>query len=562
MDLTLKIVLICFIVLALIVVKMIYDHRRDQRRLEKYLQRTWGNPAERDYGQDQMEAITSYFVENQGKWDIDDITWNDLNMDQVYPVLNHTRTSIGEEYLYGLLRKPIADLDELEERERLIQCFLDKPEESLRLQKALGEIGKLMRMSVYHHLQKVHDLPDGKRFRHILSCIAMVVFIPLCLIWPEVMVPVGAVLIAYNVVTYYQSKAELDLCIRLFSFIVRMVGQCENVASVRIAGLEKYQQELLELTKCFRKFCRGSGLVAGGRRMGGDIMDSLVDYVRMLFHVDLIKIGTMRREVQKYQKELFRMYEIIGYIDSMLSVASYRTMEQGQYCIPEFVAEEEPLLETEGIRHPLLQDGVTNSLHTHRSVLLTGSNASGKSTFLKTVAINAILAQTVHTVLARSYRSGMFHIASSMALRDDIMEQESYYMVEIKSLKRILDYSQDSQLPILCFIDEVLRGTNTVERIASSSQILRVLTEQGNLCFAATHDIELTYLLEQEYANYHFEEQITEQDVSFDYRLHTGRTNSRNAIKLLQMLGYDKTVIQSAENMVQYFLETGRWSIN
>ncbi|MDE6851832.1 MAG: hypothetical protein K2J67_05010, partial [Lachnospiraceae bacterium] len=272
-----------------------------------------------------------------------------------------------------------------------------------------------------------------------------------------------------------------------------------------------------------------------------------------------IKIGTMRLEIQKYQKELFQMYEIIGYMDSMLSVASYRVMEQGQCCIPEFVTEGELILETEEIRHPLLQDGVTNSLRTQQSVLLTGSNASGKSTFLKTVAINAILAQTVHTVLAQSYRSSMFHIASSMALRDDIMEQESYYMVEIKSLKRILDYSQNSELPILCFIDEVLRGTNTVERIASSSQILRVLTKQGNLCFAATHDIELTYLLEQEYANYHFEEQITEQDVRFDYRLHTGRTNSRNAIKLLQMLGYDKAVIQSAEDMVQYFLETGKW---
>ena len=559
MDLTLKIILACIVLLVLIVVKMVYDHKRDQRRLERFLKRTWGVPADRDYNQEQMEAIAAYYEANRQEGDIDDITWNDLNMDQVYPVLNHTRTSIGEEYLYALLRKPIADLEEMEERERLIQCFLDKPEESLRLQKSLAAIGKLMQMSVYQHLQRVHDLPDGKFFQHILACVAMVVIIPLCLIWPEVMVLLGAILLACNVVTYYQSKAELDPCIRLFSFVVRIVGQCENVASVRIVGLEKYQQELMELIKCFRKFCRGSSVVAGGSQMGGDILDSLMDYVRMLFHVDLIKICTMRMEIQKYQKELFRMYEIIGYMDSMLSVASYRSMEQDQYCVPEFVADGGIFLETEQIRHPLLPDGVTNSLNTRKSVLLTGSNASGKSTFLKTVAINAILAQTIHTVLAQSYRSSMFHITSSMALRDNIMEQESYYMVEIKSLKRILDYSQNSSLPVLCFIDEVLRGTNTVERIASSSQILQVLAKQGNLCFAATHDIELTYLLEKEYANYHFEEQITEDDVSFDYRLHTGRTNSRNAIKLLQMLGYDTTVIDAAEDMVQHFLKTGKW---
>lgn len=559
MDLTVKIILACFVILALVVVKMVYDHRRDERNLERFLKRTWGVPADRDYSQEQMEAIAAYFEAIRKEGDIDDITWNDLNMDQVYPVLNHTRTSIGEEYLYALLRKPIADLEEMQERERLIQCFQDKPEESLRLQKALAAIGKLMQMSVYHHLQKAHDLPEGKLFQHILACTAMVAFIPLCLIWPEVMVPFGAILLACNVISYYHSKAELDPCIRLFSFVVRIVLQCENVASVRIVGLEKYQQELMELTKCFRKFCRGSSLVAGGRRMGGDMLDTLVDYVRMLFHVDLIKICTMRLEIQKYQKELFRIYEIIGYMDSMLSVASYRSMEQDQYCVPEFVADQGILLETEQIRHPLLPDGVTNSLNTCQSVLLTGSNASGKSTFLKTVAINAILAQTVHTVLAQSYRSSIFQIASSMALRDNIMEQESYYMVEIKSLKRILDYSQNSTLPVLCFIDEVLRGTNTVERIASSSQILRVLAQQGNLCFAATHDIELTYLLEKEYVNYHFAEQITDEDVSFDYRLHTGRTNSRNAIKLLQMLGYDRKVIHAAEDMVQHFLETGKW---
>lgn len=559
MDLTLKIILLCMFLLALLVLKMVYDHKRDQRRLERYLRRTWGVPAERDYNQEQMEAIAAYYEANRQEGDIDDITWNDLNMDQVYPVLNHTRTSIGEEYLYALLRKPIADLEEMEERERLIQCFLDKPEETLRLQKSLAEVGKLMQMSVYHHLQRVHDLPAGKLFQHILACTAMVAIIPLCLIWPEVMVLFGVILLACNIIAYYQSKAVLDPCIRLFSFVVRIVGQCENVATVRIVGLEKYQQELMELTKCFRKFCRGSSVVAGGRQMGGDMLDSLMDYVRMLFHVDLIKICTMRMEIQKYQKELFRMYEIIGYMDSMLSVASYRSMEQDQYCVPEFVTDQGILLETEQIRHPLLPDGVTNSLNTRKSVLLTGSNASGKSTFLKTVAINAVLAQTIHTVLAQSYRSSMFHIASSMALRDNIIEQESYYMVEIKSLKRILDYSQNFPLPVLCFIDEVLRGTNTVERIASSSQILQVLAKQGNLCFAATHDIELTYLLEKEYANYHFEEQITEEDVSFDYRLHTGRTNSRNAIKLLQMLGYDRNVIDAAEDMVQHFLKTGKW---
>ena len=103
-------------------------------------------------------------------------------------------------------------------------------------------------------------------------------------------------------------------------------------------------------------------------------------------------------------------------------------------------------------------------------MLLTGSNASGKSTFLKSVALNAILAQTIYTVMADSYRAPYFRIYSSMALKDNLMGNESYFIVEIKSLKRIYE-SADEKVPMLCLIDEVLRGTNTVERIAASSQI-------------------------------------------------------------------------------------------
>ena len=115
--------------------------------------------------------------------------------------------------------------------------------------------------------------------------------------------------------------------------------------------------------------------------------------------------------------------------------------------------------------------------------------------------------------------------------------------------------------PVLCFVDEVLRGTNTVERIAASSRILQSLTGKGVLCFAATHDIELTHLLEDTYENYHFEETIEEGDINFNYLLKKGRAQSRNAIRLLQVMGYDSDVIKEAEDMAGRFLETGKWEM-
>ena len=111
----------------------------------------------------------------------------------------------------------------------------------------------------------------------------------------------------------------------------------------------------------------------------------------------------------------------------------------------------------------------------------------------------------------------------------------------------------------MCFVDEVLRGTNTIERIAASVQILKSLATRNCLCFAATHDIELTHLLEQFYTNFHFEEEIENNDIFFSYKIMNGRARTRNAIKLLGIMGYDKVIIREAEEMANVFLSTGSW---
>lgn len=176
------------------------------------------------------------------------------------------------------------------------------------------------------------------------------------------------------------------------------------------------------------------------------------------------------------------------------------------------------------------------------------------------VAINSILAQTIYTCAAKKYSANYYRTYSSMALRDDLSNGESYYIVEIKALKRILDAVPNSDTSLLCFVDEVLRGTNTVERIAASAQILKCLAQKNVQCFAATHDIELTHLLEGIYNNYHFEEDVKNGDIIFSYHLMDGRAHTRNAIKLLEIIGFSKDIISSADNMAADFLNSGEWN--
>ena len=192
---------------------------------------------------------------------------------------------------------------------------------------------------------------------------------------------------------------------------------------------------------------------------------------------------------------------------------------------------------------------------------MTGSNASGKSTFLKNTAICAVLAQSIDTVPAAAYRANFLRVFTSMALTDNLSKGESYFIVEIKSLKRILDAASGENSPVLGIIDEVLRGTNTIERIAASSQILKTLIKGNVLAFAATHDIELSYILEKLYTNWHFEEEVSDNDVVFNYQLKSGRAVSRNAIKLLGIAGYSPAIVEQAKEEAERFEKTGEWSL-
>ncbi|MDR1131382.1 MAG: hypothetical protein LBL15_03070, partial [Oscillospiraceae bacterium] len=208
--------------------------------------------------------------------------------------------------------------------------------------------------------------------------------------------------------------------------------------------------------------------------------------------------------------------------------------------------------------HPLIFQPVPNDLVTSAPLLITGANASGKSTYLKTAALCAVMAQSVCTCTAEAYHASAFRIYSSIALADDLLAGESYYIVETKSLRRILE-STGGNGPVLGVIDEVLRGTNTVERIAASSQVLSALAEQGALCLAATHDIELCVLLKGQYRLCHFEETVGETDMTFDYLLREGPAQTRNAINLLKIMGFDDILVEKAHARADRYLTEGVW---
>ena len=548
--------MVCFIVLMML--KSFLDYKKSEKRFVQKLYKEYGTLPQKEYKPEQFENISHYFLKHKEGYYVDDITWNDLNMDEIFKQLNNTFSSAGEEYLYHILRTPCLEEEELLKREGIISWFQNHSDERVSYQFIFSRLGKCGKFSIYDYLDYLDQLGERSNLKHYLAIAG---------IWGSMLllfvnIPIGLValvcILIYNNLSYFKIKNKIDPYITSFAYVFRLLDAVGELVKKRVAILEEEFDELITCHNAMTGFRTGSSLVMSGSRMSGsgNPLEILADFLRMGFHIDLIKFNQMLTEVRKHLPEIDRMISVLGKIEAMIAIGSYR--KAMSCCVPEFT--DELFIETNEMYHPLITHPVKNDISTGSSVLITGSNASGKSTFLKTVAISAILAQTIHTCPAASYKASLFRICSSMSLRDDVQGGDSYYMVEIKSLKRILAMAADEgDNPVLCFVDEVLRGTNTVERIAASTEILRSLDKKNCICFAATHDIELTHLLTKNYDNYHFEEDIADNDISFSYKIMCGRATTRNAIRLLGIMGYDKQIIEEAEQMANHFMKTGQW---
>lgn len=550
-------VIVIAIVLVALFIKSIYDEKNYTKKLYAKMEREWGEVPKEEYSENKYRSLQYYYEHlPKGQGDIDSITWNDLDMDQIFMTMNNTGSAAGEEYLFAMLHRLCFSREELAERNRLMEHFAKNKTKRQALAEQFMRMGKERNISVYEYIHLLHLLKRESNAPHYLCFTFMFAALALVLLYPVAGVMSVIVVGIYNAFSYYKRKGEIEKYFCVVSHLIRMMDGMKVLTTLEDEAIADYTAKIKKDLKVFASFRKGARIVAG-KKPTGDLLEGMIDYIRMLFHIDLIKFNNMLKVFDNNEAELTGLFETAGFLDSMIAAASYREL-MGEWCVPT-LTEGAPFLETTDLYHPMLDEPVKTSISEHRSVLITGSNASGKSTFIKTLAINAILAQTIDTVMASSWNASFFIVASSMALRDDIFSKESYYIVEIKSLKRIMDMVNE-KVPVLCFVDEVLRGTNTLERIAASAEILSWLAGANAMCFAATHDIELTHILEEKYSNYHFQEYVRENEVLFDYKLYPGRAVSKNAIKLLRMLGYDEGMTAHAEARVKHFEESGNWT--
>lgn len=579
----------------LFVLWIFYENRKIKNNTMERIRRNWGKPSKRQYEAGDLEQISHYFrrKEKEG-FVIDDITWNDLDMDRLYKMVNQTVSSPGEDVLYDMMRRPVFSREELEEREKLVEFFSSHTKEREEMQLHLSKVGKTRLGSLSDTVLALNSSPKVKTGIHVFMLTLILLDLAVLLtLNPLVGFFIFLVLTVANITIYYtgNDRSLIEAYLDCFTHLLRMLSVAEEMKNVKWSEVKEQMEAIAEAKAAFAGLSRKSFFLTSKNTDGGDPSQIVMEYVRLLTHVDILVYNSLLKEVQGKTEAIMKLIDNIGELDACISIASFREM-LSLWCRPEFVdghqkkessrlqekahdtwkatgilenrADEHTWtasriqMQVEDLYHPLLTEAVANSFQVSGGTLVTGSNASGKSTFLKNVAMNSILAQTLGTCTCSSYRAPFLKVMTSMALRDDIESGESYFIVEIKSLKRILDESKKPE-PLLCIIDEVLRGTNTIERIAASSRILAALHQNWVIPFAATHDIELSYILEDLYDNYHFEEEVKEKEVVFSYILKKGRATSRNAIRLLDMLEYDLGIVEGAAKAARDFEEKGVW---
>lgn len=524
---------------------------RIKRDLRRKLHEDYGKPPEK--GRAKPEVAALHWMLTADRWPddekIDEITWNDLDMDRIYDRINVSRSYIGDQMLYARLHRLPRAQEEREAFHRKVVHFDAHPEERVGIQmvfESVGREGYTYDFTHFIHHAEMNRLPKIWSYRILQTALILSVVMSIILRVPMAFLATGAIF-AVNLTLYTVSKMRYETNLDMLKCITGIVDAGKRIANQDQFLYETIFGDLEMLTTPFIKMSNIIALINLKKEMAGtgDVLGLFYDYVIGATLWDFIKYDQAMKVLGEQREPFLQLFERLGEIESAICVASYRA-GLPHYCIPTFG--EDLALDMDAAYHPLITAPVGNAAYLGKGTLITGSNASGKSTFIKAVALNVILGQSLGTCTASRADLPDARVITSMAVRDDLSSGESYYIKEIKYLKRILDSLSSSRVS-LCIIDEILRGTNTTERLAASEAVLRYLQEERCLVIVASHDIELTHRLGSLYDNYHFTEVLKEGDVSFDYTIYPGASYSKNAIRLLDLVGFPGDLVEEARKL-------------
>jgi ABC-type hemin transport system ATPase subunit len=469
---------------------------------------------------------------------IDDKTWVDLELDRVFTCADCAITPLGSQFLYRKFRTPVADTSQLDAE--YATCCALREDAAAREQIQLKLLGLSADSNAHICGILFGQEPEKLRFAPLILLASAVSLACLALallnhsLWWIFAIVVGVNFFLMMFLGHHAHDAYM--AIQGAGRMVQVAGRLARMAdATRLPDLTKLREVLVRCPELKRSF----GFINVAR--GDSLVASLLFYLNLVFLLDLVLATFMAKWLHARRAPLREVFELVGALDASIAIASL--MERlPAHCRPTVTSDQ--AIHLTDAYHPLIGKPVANSIHLDgRSALVVGTNMAGKTTFIKMVGANIVLGRTLGACFAASAVIPDAPVMAAVRAEHSIQSGKSHFFAEIERILSFVRLAGRARRGVF-LLDEPFRGTNTRERIAIARAVLAEIGAHAQV-LATTHDVELQQLLGDRFMMFHFTEDPDLPEV-FDYRLRPGASGSRNAIRLLEKIGFPPSVVAEA----------------
>ena len=452
------------------------------------------------------------------------------------------------------LNSNVHDVEEIIERQNLVKELISLPafRDKLELNSALSSKLKIDEDFLTNALNRKDKLPEKIKIIFIMLAFLAPLNLLLLILFLLNLLPAywGITTLIYISLFRYSNK-EKD---KILDEAEAVSGELRIIEGV-FRFLERYKyKEGSRLSVLCQPFKRGelqpSFLISKLRnsveilrmRRGNPFVWNMI---RAIFPVDIFYKLRLYKYNHLIAGEFNSWIDAWNKLEALCSLANFAFLNPA-YTFPKIIGNEEGKIIFKGrqIGHPLIknENKVCNdfSLNPDGEIaLITGSNMSGKSTFIRTLGINLSLAYAGSVVNAEELEISLFNLFTCIRVNDSLTDGISYFYAEVRRLKALLDEIEKSECPVFFLIDELFRGTNNIERLKGSSMLIKRLAATNAAGTIATHDLELVKLADpiRKLRNYHFKEDVKDGKMIFDYKLNEGPCQTTNTLKIMKLEG-------------------------
>lgn len=461
---------------------------------------------------------------------IDDTTYDNLLLHEFSNKYNKSKTTCGDELFNHFLRGTRSETQVKNFQNDLKNLSIEDAE---KIKKILSKIGKQKRGFV------VSDLWEGFTIKsriidnfYILFLLNIIISSAIFFLSNKTIFFALLFFFIFNFILYLATNNKISRVIGSINYIrvlCNALNKIEKKTSLSISETSPAYKKFNTLNYYAVFFKDG----IGGPE-SGDILSVIIDYLRSFLCFEIFAFKMTSGFIIKNLDEIHKIIFYAGYLDLLVNINS--VIDENKTCYASFT--EDKKISFTNMNHPLLEKSVAQNKQITDGLIITGLNMSGKTTFMKTLATNQLLATSFGIAFAENFSTSIYKILTSFAINDDLLKGKSRYYAEAY---RLLEIKNQLELQnTICFVDEILSGTNSHDRIYGAVKILEDFTRfKNSIVIAATHDNQIAESLSSKLAPVYFDGEVSGDQINFDYLIKDGIVSNRNGLLILKLIGLE-----------------------